>query len=93
MSDLHEDFLHRRHVLCGGGAFVFATMIASLLGNSKPVRAQAIVASVPQVDRVSVQSFRFMSAERSASAHANGLAHQFRVILARSTAEPWSRLT
>ena len=55
MSDLHEDLLHRRHVLCGGGAFVFATTIASLLGDSKPVCARAIVGSVPEVDRVSVR--------------------------------------
>ena len=52
--ETHED-LHRRHVLCGGGAFVFAAMIASLLGDSKPVRAQTIVGSVPEVDRVSVR--------------------------------------
>ena len=55
MSDLHEDSLHRRHVLCGGGAFAFAVMIASLLGGSKPVRAQTITGSVPEVDRVSVR--------------------------------------
>ena len=52
--ETHED-LHRRHVLCGGGAFVFAAMIASLLGDSKPVRAQTITGSVPEVDRVSVR--------------------------------------
>ena len=50
----HED-LHRRHVLCGGGAFVFAAMIAFLLGGSKPVRAQTITGGVPEVDRVSVR--------------------------------------
>jgi 7,8-dihydropterin-6-yl-methyl-4-(beta-D-ribofuranosyl)aminobenzene 5'-phosphate synthase len=53
--DHDEDFLHRRHVLCGGGAFVFGAMMASLLGGSKPVRAQAIAGSVPEVDRVSVR--------------------------------------
>ena len=52
--DTHED-PHRRHVLCGGSAFVFATMIASLLGGSKPVRAQTITGSVPEVDRVYVR--------------------------------------
>jgi 7,8-dihydropterin-6-yl-methyl-4-(beta-D-ribofuranosyl)aminobenzene 5'-phosphate synthase len=51
--DTHED-LHRRQVLCGGGAFVFAAMIASLLGDSKPVRAQTIAGSVPEVDSLSV---------------------------------------
>jgi hypothetical protein len=30
-------------------------MIASLLGDSKPVRAQTITGSVPEVDRVSVR--------------------------------------
>src|SRR6478752_1673459 len=52
--ETHED-LHRRHVLCGGGAFVFAAMIASLLGDSKPVRAQTITGRVPEVDRISVR--------------------------------------
>jgi 7,8-dihydropterin-6-yl-methyl-4-(beta-D-ribofuranosyl)aminobenzene 5'-phosphate synthase len=51
--DTHED-LHRRQVLCGGGAFVFAAMTASLLGDSKPVRAQTIAGSVPEVDSLSV---------------------------------------
>jgi 7,8-dihydropterin-6-yl-methyl-4-(beta-D-ribofuranosyl)aminobenzene 5'-phosphate synthase len=51
--DTHED-LHRRQVLCGSGAFVFAAMIASLLGDSKPVRAQTIAGSVPEVDSLSV---------------------------------------
>ncbi len=55
MSDPHDDFLHRRHVLCGGGAFVFAAMIASLLGGSKPVRAQTIAGKVPEVDQVSIR--------------------------------------
>jgi 7,8-dihydropterin-6-yl-methyl-4-(beta-D-ribofuranosyl)aminobenzene 5'-phosphate synthase len=46
---------HRRHVLCGGGASVFAAMMASLLGGSKPVHAQTIAGTVPEVDRVSVR--------------------------------------
>jgi 7,8-dihydropterin-6-yl-methyl-4-(beta-D-ribofuranosyl)aminobenzene 5'-phosphate synthase len=53
--DLHEDCFHRRHVLCGGGAFMFGAMLASLLGGSRPVRAQAIVGTVPEVDEVSVR--------------------------------------
>jgi 7,8-dihydropterin-6-yl-methyl-4-(beta-D-ribofuranosyl)aminobenzene 5'-phosphate synthase len=52
--DSHED-PHRRHVLCGGGAFVVAAMIASLLGDSKPVRAQTIAGGVPEVDGVSIR--------------------------------------
>jgi 7,8-dihydropterin-6-yl-methyl-4-(beta-D-ribofuranosyl)aminobenzene 5'-phosphate synthase len=54
LVDTHED-LHRRHVLCGGGAFVFAAMMASILGASKPVRAQTIAGSVPEVDRLSIR--------------------------------------
>src|SRR5262245_47872080 len=50
-----EHFLHRRHLLCGGGAVVFAAIMTSLLGGSKPARARAIVESVPEVDRVSVR--------------------------------------
>ncbi len=53
--DSYEDSLHRRQVLCGGGAVVFAAMMASLLGGSKPVRAQSIAGKVPEVDRVSVR--------------------------------------
>ena len=34
---------------------VFSTMMASLLGGSKPVRAQTIAGSVPEVDRVSIR--------------------------------------
>jgi 7,8-dihydropterin-6-yl-methyl-4-(beta-D-ribofuranosyl)aminobenzene 5'-phosphate synthase len=50
-----DNVLHRRHVLCAGGASVFAAMMASLLGGSKPARAQAITGIVPEVDRVSVR--------------------------------------
>jgi len=51
----HDNCPNRRHVLCGGGAIVFGTMVASLLGGSKPVRAQAIDGAVPEVDAVSVR--------------------------------------
>jgi 7,8-dihydropterin-6-yl-methyl-4-(beta-D-ribofuranosyl)aminobenzene 5'-phosphate synthase len=51
----HDDWVHRRHVLCGGGASVFATMMASLLGGSRPLSAQTIAGSVPEVDRLSVR--------------------------------------
>ena len=53
--DSYEDSLHRRQVLCGGGAIVFAAMMASLMGGSRPVRAQTIAGKVPEVDRVSVR--------------------------------------
>ena len=60
----HEEFpVNRRHVLCGGGAAVFGAMIASLLGGTKPVRAEPISGSVPEVDglavRVVTDSYQF----------------------------------
>lgn len=52
----HEGYLvNRRDVLCGGGAGVLASMIAALLGDSKPVRAATISGSVPEVDRLAVR--------------------------------------
>ena len=51
---MSTDPLHRRHLLCGGGAVVFAAMM-SLLGRSKSARAQTIGGGVPEVDRVSVR--------------------------------------
>ena len=56
MSASQQDqSMNRRDVLCTGGATVFATLLASLLGDSKPVRAQVISGTVPEVDRVSVR--------------------------------------
>jgi 7,8-dihydropterin-6-yl-methyl-4-(beta-D-ribofuranosyl)aminobenzene 5'-phosphate synthase len=55
--------LHRRRVLCGGGDFVFDAMMASMLGGSKPVRAQTVAGSIPEVDRlfirVVIDSYQF----------------------------------
>jgi len=53
--DHHDDSPHRRYVLCGGGATVFAAMMGSLLGGSKPALAQALAGRVPEVDRLSVR--------------------------------------
>jgi 7,8-dihydropterin-6-yl-methyl-4-(beta-D-ribofuranosyl)aminobenzene 5'-phosphate synthase len=47
--------MHRRDVLCGGGAAMFSTIVATLLGSAKPVRAATISGSVPEVDRVAVR--------------------------------------
>jgi 7,8-dihydropterin-6-yl-methyl-4-(beta-D-ribofuranosyl)aminobenzene 5'-phosphate synthase len=47
--------MHRRDVVCGGGAVVFGAIIATLLGSSKPVKAEAISGSVPELDGVSVR--------------------------------------
>ena len=49
------DSLDRRDVLCGGGAAVFGTIVATLIGDAKPVRAEAISGSVPEIDRVAVR--------------------------------------
>jgi 7,8-dihydropterin-6-yl-methyl-4-(beta-D-ribofuranosyl)aminobenzene 5'-phosphate synthase len=55
MIEPHERNLNRRDVACGGGAFLFGILLASLLRGSKPVRAQPIASDVPEVDRVSIR--------------------------------------
>jgi 7,8-dihydropterin-6-yl-methyl-4-(beta-D-ribofuranosyl)aminobenzene 5'-phosphate synthase len=49
--------------MCGGGAAMFGAIIATLLGSSKPVKAEAIPGSVPELDgiavRVLVDSYQF----------------------------------
>ena len=60
----HDELLvHRRHVLCGGGAAVFSAMIASLVRGAKPVRAETISGEVPEIDslaaRVVTDSYQF----------------------------------
>ncbi len=47
--------IHRRDVVCGGGAALFSAMVATLMGGAKPVRAEAIAGKVPEVDRVAVR--------------------------------------
>jgi len=59
-----EDFLiSRRDVLCGGGAGALTVMIAALLGDTQPARAETISGSVPEIDalavRVVIDSFQF----------------------------------
>ncbi len=54
-DEQEESFVNRRRAICGGGAAVFGAMIASLLGDSRPVRAEAISGSVPEVDALSVR--------------------------------------
>ena len=55
--------MHRRDVVCGGGAAVLSAIVATLLGGSKPVKADAISGSVPELDgvavRVVVDSYQF----------------------------------
>ena len=56
------------HILCGGGALAFSAIMASLLQGSKPLRAQAIIDSVPDVDRVSVRVISSFSAHAATEA-------------------------
>jgi hypothetical protein len=54
-GDHHTHSVHRRDVLCGGGAAAFATILATLLRGAEPLRAQPIAGAVPEVDRVAVR--------------------------------------
>ena len=57
--------MHRRDVVCGGGAAMFGAIIATVMGGTKPVKAEAISNSnsVPELDgvavRVVVDSYQF----------------------------------
>jgi 7,8-dihydropterin-6-yl-methyl-4-(beta-D-ribofuranosyl)aminobenzene 5'-phosphate synthase len=55
--------MHRRDVVCGGSAAVFSALITTLIGSSKPVKAQTISGSMPELDsvavRVVVDSYQF----------------------------------
>jgi 7,8-dihydropterin-6-yl-methyl-4-(beta-D-ribofuranosyl)aminobenzene 5'-phosphate synthase len=50
-----DDLLDRRDVLCRGGAAALGVWLASLLGDTKPARAQALTRPVPEVDQVAVR--------------------------------------
>jgi 7,8-dihydropterin-6-yl-methyl-4-(beta-D-ribofuranosyl)aminobenzene 5'-phosphate synthase len=58
-----DSLISRRDALCGGGAGVLTAMIAALLGDTKPVRAETMTGSVPEIDalavRVVVDSYQF----------------------------------
>ncbi|MBR0787403.1 MBL fold metallo-hydrolase [Bradyrhizobium iriomotense] len=47
--------IHRRDVVCGGGAALFSAVVAALIGSGKPVRAEAVAGKVPEIDRVAVR--------------------------------------
>lgn len=47
--------IHRRDVVCGGGATLFSAIVAALIGSEKPVRAETISGNVPELDRVAVR--------------------------------------
>jgi 7,8-dihydropterin-6-yl-methyl-4-(beta-D-ribofuranosyl)aminobenzene 5'-phosphate synthase len=50
-----HSLISRRDALCGGGAGVFTAMIAALLGDTEPARAETISGSVPEIDALAVQ--------------------------------------
>jgi 7,8-dihydropterin-6-yl-methyl-4-(beta-D-ribofuranosyl)aminobenzene 5'-phosphate synthase len=53
---IHQgDAVHRRGVVCGGGAAIFSAILGTLIRGAKPVRAETISGSVPEVDRVAVR--------------------------------------
>ncbi len=47
--------IHRRDVVCGGGAALFSAMVAILMGDVKPARAETITGEVPEIDRLAVR--------------------------------------
>jgi len=47
--------IHRRDVVCGGGATLFSAIVATLMGGARPVRAETIPGKVPEIDRVAVR--------------------------------------
>jgi 7,8-dihydropterin-6-yl-methyl-4-(beta-D-ribofuranosyl)aminobenzene 5'-phosphate synthase len=47
--------VNRRHVLCSGGAVAFSAILAALLVRGRPVRAESISGSVPEVDALAVR--------------------------------------
>jgi 7,8-dihydropterin-6-yl-methyl-4-(beta-D-ribofuranosyl)aminobenzene 5'-phosphate synthase len=55
MSRKTDPLVTRRGALCGGGAGVLAAMIATMLGDTRPVRAATISGAVPEVDSLAVR--------------------------------------
>lgn len=47
--------IHRRDVMCGGGAALLGAIVATLIGSERPVRAETISSKVPEIDRVAVR--------------------------------------
>ena len=54
-GSFHESGIGRRDVLCSGGSALFSSLVAALLGDAKPARAQTISGSVPEVDRATIR--------------------------------------
>src|ERR1700737_1937704 len=49
------DEVGRGEFICGGGASVLRLILPSLLAGSKPVRAETVTGSLPELDRVAVR--------------------------------------
>jgi 7,8-dihydropterin-6-yl-methyl-4-(beta-D-ribofuranosyl)aminobenzene 5'-phosphate synthase len=49
------DEVRRREFICGGGASVLSVILATLLAGSKPVRAETVTGSLPELDRLAVR--------------------------------------
>src|SRR3984885_13219894 len=49
------DEVGRREFVCGGGASVISLILATLLAGSKPVSADAVAGSLPELDHVAVR--------------------------------------
>ena len=49
------DGVDRRELICGGGAALFAGLLAGLLGGASPARAATLSGEVPELDRVAVR--------------------------------------
>jgi 7,8-dihydropterin-6-yl-methyl-4-(beta-D-ribofuranosyl)aminobenzene 5'-phosphate synthase len=47
--------IHRRDVVCSGGAALFGAVVATLIGSGKPVRAETVAGKVPEIDRLAVR--------------------------------------
>ena len=51
----YESGIGRRDILCSGGSAIFSSLLAALLGDSKPAQAQKISGSVPEVDHAAIR--------------------------------------
>jgi hypothetical protein len=54
MSICRCNAMRRRDFVCGGGAAMFGAIVATLIGDTKPVRAEAISARFPSAPAFSL---------------------------------------
>ena len=55
MFKWRDEGLHRRDLLCAGGAGFVTALIATLAGSSNTARAQRLGVTVPEVDRLAIR--------------------------------------